>query len=66
MAMAVSVDAGCSEIWNVEQANSLYINLERSERSMVKRLGGINTALGLDPARSLPFLNVRGQTLSYN
>tara|TARA_R100000808_G_scaffold3498_2_gene12427 strand:+ start:522 stop:1802 length:1281 start_codon:yes stop_codon:yes gene_type:complete len=64
MAMAVSVDAGCSEIWNVEQANSLYINLERSERSMVKRLGGINTALGLDPARSLPFLNVRGQTLS--
>ena len=64
MAMAVSVDAGCNEIWNVAQANSLYINLERSERSMVKRLGGINTALGLDPARKLPFLNVRGQTLS--
>jgi hypothetical protein len=64
MAMAVSVDAGCNEIWNVAQANSLYINLERSERSMIKRLGGINTALGLDPARKLPFLNVRGQTLS--
>tara|TARA_R100000234_G_C4994409_1_gene177120 strand:- start:146 stop:1420 length:1275 start_codon:yes stop_codon:yes gene_type:complete len=64
MAMAVSVDAGCQEIWNVEQANTLYINLERSERSMIKRLGGINTALGLDAARPLPFLNVRGQTLS--
>ena len=64
MAMAVSVDAGCNEIWKVSQANSLYINLERSERSMIKRLGGINTALGLDPGRKLPFLNVRGQTLS--
>ena len=63
MALAVSIDAGCNEIWEVEQANAMYINLERSERSMIKRLGGVNTALGLDPARSLPFLNVRGQSL---
>ena len=63
MIIAVSVDAGVSQIWKVEQGNVLYINLERSASSMVKRLAGINTALGLDPMRSLRFMNVRGTPL---
>ena len=63
MIIAVSVDAGVSQIWKVEQANVLYINLERSASSMVKRLAGVNTALGLDPMRPLRFMNVRGTPL---
>jgi len=63
MIIAVSVDAGISEIWKVKQGNVLYINLERSASSMVKRLAGVNTALGLDPMRPLRFMNVRGTPL---
>tara|TARA_R110002020_G_scaffold442901_1_gene654139 strand:+ start:483 stop:1832 length:1350 start_codon:yes stop_codon:yes gene_type:complete len=63
MILGVSVDAGVSEIWKVEQGNVLYINLERSASSMVKRLAGVNTALGLDPMRPLRFMNVRGTPL---
>jgi hypothetical protein len=63
MIIAVSVDAGISQIWKVEQGNVLYINLERSASSMVKRLAGVNTALGLDPMRPLRFMNVRGTPL---
>jgi len=64
MAMAVSVDAGVNELWEVEKAKTLYINLERSEASITKRLGGINTALGLNPSRALDFMNIRGSSLS--
>jgi len=63
MFMAVSVDSGNSTLWPVQQGNALYINLERSASSMVKRLAGVNTALGLDPMRSLRFMNVRGTPL---
>ena len=63
MIIAVSVDAGVSQIWQVEQGNVLYINLERSASSMIKRLAGVNTALGLDPMRPLRFMNVRGTPL---
>ena len=64
MAMAVSVDANVNHLWNVTQGKVLYINLERSKASMKKRLGSINQALGLDYDRPLPFLNIRGKTLS--
>ena len=63
MILGVSVDSGVSEIWKVEQGNVLYINLERSESSMRRRLGGVNTSLGLDYNRPLRFLNVRGRSL---
>lgn len=63
MAMAVSVDAGLSRLWDVQQGNALYINLERSASSMIRRLGGVNTALGLDYERPLRFMNVRGRSL---
>ena len=63
MAMAVSVDAGVNHLWDVQQANTLYVNLERSASSMYRRLAGVNTALGLDPYRKLRFANVRGRSL---
>ena len=63
LAMAVSVDAGINQLWDVQQANTLYVNLERSASSMKRRLAGVNTALGLDPYRELPFANVRGRSL---
>ena len=64
MAMAVSVDAGVNQLWDVQQGNALYINLERSASSMPRRLAGVNTALGLDPNRPLRFMNVRGKSLT--
>jgi KaiC/GvpD/RAD55 family RecA-like ATPase len=63
MLIAVTVDSGSTTLWNAEQGNVLYINLERSESSMRRRLGGVNTSLGLDYNRPLRFLNVRGRSL---
>ena len=63
MLIAVTVDSGSTTLWNAERGNVLYINLERSESSMRRRLGGVNTALGLDYNRPLRFLNVRGKSL---
>ena len=60
---AVSVDAGCTQLWPVTQGRALFINLERSGASIQRRLGSINTALGEDPARELLILNARGKTL---
>ena len=63
MTMAVSVDAGINTIWPVRQAPTLYVNLERSARSLKRRLGQINEALGLNPSRPLRMLNARSRSL---
>ena len=64
MAMGVSLAWGVDKLWPVrEAAMPLYINLERSERSMAARLARVNCALGLDPETPLPFLNARGKGL---
>ena len=63
MLQAVSIDAGCDHLWHTEQAPTLFINLERSARSIQKRLGHINIALGLDQDRPLRTLNARGRTM---
>lgn len=63
--MAVCLQYGISRIWELlDTAVPLYINLERSERSMRARLARVNVALGLDPDDGLHFLNARGRTLS--
>ena len=64
MAIAASVDAGYSDLFGVNKGKVLYINLERTGKYMVKRLGGINTALGLDYNRKLKFINKKGTALS--
>jgi hypothetical protein len=50
--MAVSIDAGDEvpverQLWRVRQQPVLFINLERGARSNAKRLGRVNTVLGL-------------------
>lgn len=61
---AVSMDAGVSKFWQVQQCRVQYINLERSEQSMKNRLGLVNRILGLPPTRPLLFLNRKGRTLA--
>jgi len=64
MLMAVSIDAGIEKLWAVTRAKVLYINLERSAKSIDRRLGDINVALGLPRDRSLLRLDARGRTLA--
>ncbi len=65
MAMAVSLMWGQDKVWSLTDArNVLYINLERSKDSMRWRLARVNRSLGLDSESPLPFLNVRGRSLS--
>jgi hypothetical protein len=62
--MAVSIDAGCSELWEVEQRKVMFINLERDKDNVIRRLGSVNLALGLDPDRKLVILQARGKSLT--
>jgi len=62
--LAVSVDAGCSKLWNVLKAKVLFVNLERSQESVSRRLGMVNQALGLPITRPLLMLHRSGRTLA--
>ncbi len=64
MLMAVSIDAGANSLWSVTKSKVLFINLERSEESMKRRLATVNKVLGLDESRSLLFLNAKGMALN--
>lgn len=64
MLMVVAVDSGTNSIWPIKQTKSLYVNLERSAESVKRRLGTVNTVLGLDPDRTLLTLNARGRSLA--
>ncbi len=61
---AVSIDAGVSVHWQVTQAPTLFINLERSRQSLARRLAAVNRALGLPATRPLLMLNARGRSLA--
>lgn len=63
MLMAVATDAGLNGFWQTVKSKVMYINLERSAASIVRRLGCVNTALGLDPSRPLLVMNARGKSL---
>ena len=60
----MSIDAGCSQFWPVEQGPVLFINLERSRKSVERRLTMVNRVLGLPATRPLFTLNARGHSLS--
>ena len=65
LAMAVSLHYGISRVWSLTDTRTpLYINLERSERSMQGRLAMVNQALGQEPGSGIFFLNKRGRSLS--
>jgi len=63
MTLAVAVDAGLTNLFNVQQGRVLFINLERSAESLQRRLLNINLALGIDETYPLLTLNARGKTL---
>jgi len=62
--IAASIDAGDSNFFNVKQANTLFVNLERSSDSLARRLGRINEILGYPQNRSMLMLNERGRSLT--
>ena len=57
------LSANVDKVWPVSRAKVLFINLERSALSIQRRLGLVNTALGLDADRKLLTLNARGKSL---
>lgn len=59
----VSIDAGISRYWEVQQERVMVVNLERSRSSMAARLGLVNDILGLPIDRPLLFLNRKGRRL---
>jgi hypothetical protein len=61
--MAVALDAGLQFPWESEARRVLFINLERSRKSVRWRLGNINAALGLPRNRPLLVLHARGRSL---
>ena len=64
--IAVAVDSGTNGIWQTNRNGlpTLYINLERSPESIIRRIFAVNQALGLEPDRSLNVLNARGKSLT--
>lgn len=64
MACAVSTQHGISNLWHpIETANVLYINIERGQKSMERRIARVNTALGLSAYERLLMVNARGKSL---
>src|SRR3990167_6158484 len=60
LCMAVSLQYGRDDVWKLADTRTpLYINLERSERSMQGRLALVNQALGLSPEKGTYFPNNR-------
>ena len=61
--ISVVVDAGLNGLWETIPTPTLYVNLERSEESLRRRLGQVSHALGFDYDRPLEVINARGQSL---
>jgi hypothetical protein len=61
--VGISIDAGANVLWETQKHRVLFINLERDKRGVERRIGCVNTALGLDPARPLLVQNARGRSL---
>jgi len=61
---AQSINTGVDKFWSVQQSPVLVINLERSKRTLERRLSCVNKILGLPAVTPLRILNARGQSLS--
>ena len=69
MLWAVSIDAGdeippAYRLWGVARQPVLFINLERDAGGVARRLGRVNTVLGLPYDRPLRMMNQRGRSLA--
>ena len=63
IALAIAVHTGTNHYWETEKRNSVYVNLERPERTFAPRIGSIRRALGLNPEGDLPILHGKESTL---
>ncbi len=63
--MAQSMNTGNSGIWRCRKLNVLYLNLERSAKSLERRLMLVNEALGLPIETPMLMSNARGKTLAH-
>lgn len=61
---AQSVNSGVDKFWPVQQTPVLFINLERSKKTLQRRLSCVNKLLDLPAVTPLRILNARGQSLS--
>ncbi len=61
---AQSINSGVSKLFKVKKAPVLYINLERSDQSLKRRLANVNIILGLPADTPLLTLNARGKSLA--
>lgn len=61
LSIAIAIDEGTSTIWKPErQANVLFVNLERTQKSLEARLWAMNKALGFEQHRPLRMIHKRG------
>lgn len=62
--LGVAVDAGLSQLFAVSKRRVLFVNLERSEKSVRRRLRQVNRALSLPADRPLLMIHARGRSLA--
>lgn len=62
--MAVTMDAGITQLWRVQKRRVLFINLERSRTSLTRRISIVNRALALPATRGILTVNARGRKLT--
>lgn len=62
--VAYSVQYNVSELFPVRPTTALYVNLERSESSMARRLTMVTAALGIPNGSKLLMLNRRGASIT--
>ena len=62
--MAITMDAGITQLWPVAQKRVLFINLERSKNSLTRRISIVNRALALPATRGILSINARGRKLT--
>lgn len=62
--MAISIDAGITQLWPVERKRVLFVNLERSRYSLTRRISVVNRALSLPATRGIYSVSARGRKLT--
>lgn len=61
--MAVSIASGCQTLWATEHSPVLYLNLERSARSLFLRERAIKRALNIAEPHYVDYVHARGRSL---
>jgi hypothetical protein len=63
LAIGLAVHTGANHYWGTTKSNSLFVNLERPEDSIPKRIGAVSNALGLDAETKLHVLDSKQSSL---